>query len=328
MRNKVEYCAIAGIAVVVALSLATIALAQQQQKPAPAQPEKSGDVEPSLFPDGVPGLEEVLSAALEDNPEIRVAQAKVREAEAALNQARLEMIRQAVTLRQSTLQQQAEFNETKRLYANNVISAAELAQSSRASIKSEAQLLYLMGRTPPGAPQAGAMGAGMRSMMGGGAANAPAMTGGGLVGGGFIGGGAHGMMGPISRMGGEGLVGGGDLGEIRPAIPKGKMAEQLRAALDKETPVAFNDTPLPEAAEFLAEFTGLNMIIGEDLPNTTVTLTLKKAPLGAVLQALKDRVHIEFYVRDYGMLVTPEGNAPEDGLSAHEFWQMSQAQSK
>jgi hypothetical protein len=321
MRNKVDCRAITGIAVIVAISLATVARAQQAQKPAPAQPEKSGDMEPSLFPDGVPGLEEVLGAALQDNPEIRVAQAKVREAEAALNQARLEMIRQAVTLRQTTLQQQAEFKETKRLYTNNVISAAELAQASRAAIKGEAQLLYLMGRTPPGTAQAGAIGTGLTQMT--------SMMGGGQKGPGFMGPGpgmmgAQGMMTPLVT---GGMGGGGGFGEdvVRPAIPRGKIAEKLRTALDKETPVDFERESLVNMIAVLADNTELNFVAAEDLdPEAKVTLSLKKAPLEAVLQALTDRAHVDFIVRDYGILVTPEGSGPEDGLTAHAFWEMSQ----
>src|SRR5579883_1482356 len=57
-------------------------------KPAPAKPEKSA----------VPSLQELLTQALRENPDIRVAEAKLREAEADLNRTRLQVTRKVVAL--------------------------------------------------------------------------------------------------------------------------------------------------------------------------------------------------------------------------------------
>src|SRR5206468_7820042 len=55
-----------------------------------------------------PTLEEMLTNALKDNPDIRVAEAKVREAEAELNRTRLQVTQKIVALQQALLAQKAE----------------------------------------------------------------------------------------------------------------------------------------------------------------------------------------------------------------------------
>src|SRR5262245_37259708 len=70
-------------------------LAQAQpQKPAESKPSNAGQP-----PAGVPSgsLEELLARALKENPDIRVAETKLREAEAELNRIRLQVMQKVVS---------------------------------------------------------------------------------------------------------------------------------------------------------------------------------------------------------------------------------------
>ena len=56
----------------------------------------------------VPSLEEMLTQATRDNPDVRVAEAKVREAEAELNRARLVVMQKVIELHSSLESQKAQ----------------------------------------------------------------------------------------------------------------------------------------------------------------------------------------------------------------------------
>src|SRR6266478_4733040 len=66
-------------------------------KPKPANPVAVGD-KATL---GGPVLTELLDRALKDNPDVRVAEAKLREAEAELNRARLLVMQKVVALQRA-----------------------------------------------------------------------------------------------------------------------------------------------------------------------------------------------------------------------------------
>src|SRR5947208_549434 len=56
---------------------------------------------PQAKPEKPATLEEMLAKALKDNPDIRVAESKVREAEAELNRVRLQVMQKLVALQHS-----------------------------------------------------------------------------------------------------------------------------------------------------------------------------------------------------------------------------------
>src|SRR5262249_39545516 len=105
-------------------------------------------------------LEEWLAQALKSNPDIRVAEAKQREAEAEWNRTRLLVMKKVTAhyhawLAQKAAVQQAEanWNRISRLAKSAVISAEEVdkAQAELASAKAklaeiEAELPYLIGK--------------------------------------------------------------------------------------------------------------------------------------------------------------------------------------
>src|SRR5437870_8600406 len=86
------------LAAFVALAGVGLAVAQPpakpDPKPAPAKPDPNS-------------LEAMLSVALKSNPDIQVAEAKLREAEAGLNKARVQVLQQLVTAKNAVDSQRA-----------------------------------------------------------------------------------------------------------------------------------------------------------------------------------------------------------------------------
>jgi len=140
----------------------TPATKSSEERWGPTWAETVASPQPSLT---AMSLEDMLAAALKDNPEIRVAEAKVREAEAELNRVRLDVAQKVMSFRDTWEAQKAKIdecvvtaNETEQLFRNKAIQQVELrlAQSnvavSRAVLKKlESELPYLLGRGPQGA---------------------------------------------------------------------------------------------------------------------------------------------------------------------------------
>jgi hypothetical protein len=146
-----------------------IALGQQSNGPKPAgsasakpdaakQPPTPSTAEKAL----TAGLEEMLSNALHNNPDIRVAEAKLHEASAELNRIRLQVMQKVITFRHSVETQKAavkaaeeHLRDIERLVTRAAVSQAELrdAQTALAKEKSklatvEAEMPSLLGKLP------------------------------------------------------------------------------------------------------------------------------------------------------------------------------------
>src|SRR5437016_6331892 len=75
--------------------------------PAQTNPGDTATADPKPSQPKTQSLEEVLARALKDNPDIRVAVTKVREAEAELHRTRLQVVQKVVVLRQNLDTQKA-----------------------------------------------------------------------------------------------------------------------------------------------------------------------------------------------------------------------------
>jgi hypothetical protein len=107
-----------------------------------------------------PTLEEMLTNALKDNPDIRVAEAKVREAEAELNRTRLQVTQKVLAFRFSRESQKAvikfaeeNMQRMQKLKQTNAISQEDfkVAEQNLAAAKAklaeiEAEMPYLLGQ--------------------------------------------------------------------------------------------------------------------------------------------------------------------------------------
>jgi hypothetical protein len=107
-----------------------------------------------------PTLEEMLNKALKDNPDIRVAEAKVREAEAESNRTRLQVTQKVLAFHHSRESQKAiikvaeeDLQRIQKLEANKAVSQEEVKQAqqrlsvSKAKLAEiEAEMPYLLGQ--------------------------------------------------------------------------------------------------------------------------------------------------------------------------------------
>jgi hypothetical protein len=107
-----------------------------------------------------PTLEEMLQKALKDNPDIRVAEAKVREADAELNRTRLQVTQKVLAFHHSRESQKAiikvaeeDLQRIQKLEASKAVSQEDVKQaqqrlsSSKAKLAEiEAEMPYLLGQ--------------------------------------------------------------------------------------------------------------------------------------------------------------------------------------
>jgi hypothetical protein len=95
-------------------------------------------------------------------------------------------------------------------------------------------------------------------------------------------------------------------------------------ALNRPTELDFQDMPLRDAASFLSDVTNITWLIDPDLKEQVHKVTFssgRSLPTGALLQALEDLLHVKFAAREYGILVI--GELPEGSIDAVELWRRS-----
>jgi hypothetical protein len=150
------------------LGLGSIAVGQQQgtkpeakdQKPPLNVKGKAGKVLLKLDKPAEPSLEEMLNKALKDNPDIRVAESKVREAEAELNRTRLQVTQKVLAFHHNHEAQKAavkvaeeELAGIRKFQQSKAVSQAEvqlaehrLSQAKAKLAEIDAEMPYLLGQ--------------------------------------------------------------------------------------------------------------------------------------------------------------------------------------
>jgi hypothetical protein len=292
-----------------ALALVVLFSGLAHGQPAPGKDEKPGNApgdKPAKTLEQM-SLEELLTQALKNNPDLRVADAKVREAEAELNRVRLQVTQKVVTARNAIKSQEAKVaaaantlrrvqqNADKGLTSKEEVQTAELLLAGEKAKLSEleAELPYLIGKSAQEAgrdPDVDAhVAAGLRWLA----------------------------------------------SQQERKTPSGADAEKLRKALEKPISVQFKKSKLQDVLSFLNDGHGITFLDSTNLDTLSkrlvtldgkaatppeITLTLKDTPFGATVQALQDVTPgLRFTVRDYGILVTYYGDLPSDALSVHDF---------
>ncbi|MBI4602150.1 MAG: hypothetical protein HY721_09340 [Planctomycetes bacterium] len=240
----------------------------------------------------IPGaLEEQIAAAMRSNPDILVAEAKLRQAQAELNAVRLKVTQDVLKAHQEQRKQaeligviEQEVAETTQRVQSGQATNAELSRARFAAVEAkaafqqnEAVLRYLLGL--------------------GGTLKATAFA-------------------DVSRDAGIALAGPGLPGGATPPPPAPKrpeVPEAFRAALEKAVDLyAGEGLPLPDALLTLQgdpqpifSFDGRM-----DAKELIVRLNVSGVPLRAVLLALADQLEgICFVFRDYGIFVTTQERA-------------------
>src|SRR5262249_19275307 len=100
-------------------------------------------------------LEEMLNKALKDNPDIRVAEAKVREAEAELNRTRLQVTQKVLAFHHARESQKAlikvaeeDLQRVQKLEANKVVPQEEVKEAQQRLSAAKAKLAEIEGEMP------------------------------------------------------------------------------------------------------------------------------------------------------------------------------------
>ena len=262
-------------------------------------------------------LEQLLAEALVHNPDIRVAEAKLREAEAELNRVRFQVLQKVTSLYHAVQAQKETIGAAEHGLqsvipgqGNSVLAVAQ-EQAKLASL--QAELPALLGRPPQSAStnKAGS---------------------------------------EAGDTGTQALI---DLFQVptptrlwlktvpvQVELTQGAMADKIRKALDTPVTIDFHDKPLDEVLRFFEDKMGVsfhNVLPSNLVQSSRVNLRLKQVPLGAALQALEDTFdadnriginHMRFVVRDYGILVTTSEKLPQGTTLLHDFWKRKAGQEK
>jgi hypothetical protein len=289
-----------------ALLLTGAALAWGQPGP---RPEGEGvPVSKEKAPPAKSKLEEMLAQALKDNPDIRVATAKLGEAEAELNRVRLQVMQKVVTLYHTTEMARADVATAERTLVRmrrlgKAVSHEELdaAEAALAAAKAklaavEAEVPYVVGKQPQVV-----------------AADAAALR--GLL--------------YLSRMHTAGALAAevdvalGKAGTGAPPRPvQGPVADRLRKALGEPVSMRFADVPVSEVLNQLRQNRALNIkFVPAPGAPAKISMDLQNLSLGAALEFLQDSLpNYAIVVREYGLLLTPADRVPPGAVSLHEFW--------
>lgn len=252
-------------------------------------------------------LEEMLAEALKNNPDIRVAVAKLAEAEAELNRTRVQVTQQVAMLHHAILSQKATVDhEQKRYERMKTLSKQgsidltlldegllKLTAAKAKLAELEAQVPGLLGKSPQSEYTLTIQEAKLLRQE---AIRSSIQTRTTLI---------------------EEAE-----GKMAPKVA-GPMAEKIRKALSRTISVTFKDQPIAVIADYLSSDSGLLIKLREE-PGVPVreklTVRGENLPFGAVLQLLEDS--LPFYtivVRDYGLLITHQQRIPPGAISVQEF---------
>jgi hypothetical protein len=290
-----------------ALAMTMIALAQKPSEPPAKTPV---DEKPAATTDK--GVEELLIKAFQNSPEIQLAEAKLKEAEASMRQARLNVtqkvieLQQALSARQSLVaneeralkraQQLRESGQIPQIELEAI--TAELAKHKADLAQIESQVNMLTGKLPVASIQSNTT-------------LFPQTFRFDLAGGG-------------SGTGiGGGLGSGAGIGEP-PAkrLPHGQMANKLSTLLGSpyRVPDASRGIPLTELISHVRDTTHAP-ILTKDVTDELVRIDFKgELSLGAFFQVLCDAApDVSIFVRDYGFLIT-KAAPPDDAMPFMDFW--------
>jgi hypothetical protein len=304
-------------ALFVLITVGGVVLAQQPAQP-PAKPTQT---DPFAQPgSGAPpaagapqkmSLEELIARALKENPDIRVGEAKVKEAEAELSRARMTVAQKVIAFHASlvTTRKLVEEGEDRlkaiaKLVANGTTSQKDLrdaelslTQAKAELARLEAELPYLLGQSPR-----------TGKMEGTGVEVAEKWL----------------YLNALQKAGGA----------FEHVFPNekvtGSIGDKVRKALDAPISLKADEKTIGDWLDFFKDKMGVSFLdmLPKDVKGQKVSLGLSEpVPTGAALQAFSDLTGLRFAVREYGILVT-KGDLPPSSVPLHSFWKTHSAPEK
>ena len=255
-----------------------------------------------------PGLAQLLEQALKSNPDIDAAQAKVRDAEAELNRVRFKTMNKIVTLQLDLRALQAVKDEAEasyqlalQLFQRGTIPEQALSdkrltvQKAKADLaRAEADLSYLIGKSPPEAP--------------------PQYT--------------AGLVLDVSKRPPHEKIPTGSVSSLQPALVKA-----VRMVLDTEIKADLGEVTLTSLVEWLTDQQvpplplNVSLRVGPKSKDVIHRLNFKSAiSMGAVFQWIEDQYGVTCIVRDYGIVITD--TPPPGAVLLLELWRQQAADEK
>jgi hypothetical protein len=266
------------------------------------------------------GLEAAIDLALLNNPDLRVADAKVREAEASMSRTRLQVLQKVVTAYQAIEEAKAAVKHAesglarvKRLHSSGVGGTVEEVQQAEAAVAAakskeaaaQAELDYLQGKAAT--KKAAGFSQGRTT-------TSPIEL-------------MYSLHDPSTLVTtsfdpyGSNTLAAAAMYSVK-LRPEGPAADRLRKALEAKMSAAWGGSPVREVLAELRKTSGIHIQAAEKGPawDEKVTAKLESVPLSAVLQLLEDVLgDHRVIVRDYGLLITSKSQVPPGATTLAEF---------
>jgi hypothetical protein len=292
------------LALALVLTGASIGLGQSQPGQPPGGPPgggpPGGKPQPGM-PPAKSKLEEMLAEALKNNPDIRVAVAKLAEADAELNRTRLLVTQKVIDLHHALLSQKAvveyeqkRFERMKGLAAQKSISSEILDEAQQKLTIAKAKLAELEAQMP--------------AVLGKVANTRVTLR---LV-----------DLGRVRLHFDNDKDGKRDLLVVQSQTrAEGPMADKIRQALEKPITLKVSEVFIPEILSQLQKQTGVTFKRFENShPEPKLNLEFAELSLRAALQYIEDsEPGYHFVVREYGILFAPAEKLPPGALTVQEF---------
>lgn len=298
----------------------------------PADPKKPAEEKKP------PQLEELIAQALRDNPDIRVADAKMREAEAELSRVRLQVIQKVVAHQHNveTLGGAVKMAEANYTAAQAKLKFADAEQKRIMQLNRAGALPGDLDAAQANVEQARANVENAKAALQSAKADlAKAQA-------------------ELPYLLGKANKGDKEVGKInwldelydlrdrgpsstarglyalqiaqaqaawkKADLPQGALPEKIRKALDAPISVAAEDQPLTDVLKAIESQAGVPFFdnLPRDLRSRPVRARVGNVSLGAVCQLLGDLTGVQFAVRDYGILVSDK--LPPGVMPLHDFW--------
>ncbi len=268
-------------------------------------------------------LEEMLAQALKNHPEVRIAEAKVREAEAEVDRARLQVTQKVIAAYRAIETERALVRdaETRHSHQVSLVSKGFASKSDLANLQTvladrkaklaelEMELPYLLGRPSQTQSALRHLARAYQVAQVDDLATQQSATR------------------YVSALSTQRLLR-SRLAQSGQEPIREPMADRIRKGLDTPVGVQYKDKPLTEVLKDLEkQVPGVPFVphLGSHQEVKVTVELAERVPLAAALQALEDISGIRFGIREYGILAFGPTRAVDGWVSPQDFWKQPPA---